>query len=354
MGNELSVEIMNNQKRNVYTYLAEENLAEDGDCYVKCLQEVYRWFGKNITSSKIVGMINSVSLKYENKELCQIVCCENWERIDGLIVNEKKVQFSSLKEGTENIKRALEAEKITILNVNTYYLDYTDDYKKLSGGYFRTGHSLIVHGFDDDEQMFIISDPTFKIMNKKISYEILGLAWTYTQDSDEFVPLKASIYSKSENMDYISIMWRALEENLKLFFEENGNYKQYLTWKDVRCINEMIYTLDKSIEKNRISEDHEILENVAYSIYHYVRWSRKSFGAFLNSEEFKKIAIPIKNIEFWEETFDMWSLIGMQMYRVVYSLNYEKLLDVRKRIVNQISKEIVMINELMTSLKLVA
>lgn len=64
---------MNNQKRNVYTYLAEENLAEDGDCYVKCLQEVYRWFGKNITSSKIVGMINSVSLKYENKELCQIV-----------------------------------------------------------------------------------------------------------------------------------------------------------------------------------------------------------------------------------------------------------------------------------------
>lgn len=337
--------------RSIYTYLDEGNIAEDGNCYVKCLQEVYKWFGKNLTSSKIVGIIDTVSLTYENKDLCQVVSYENWDNLEDVVAYEEKCQFSELNKGIEYLKEALEENKIIILSVNTYYLDYTDDYKKVSGGFFKTGHSLIVHGFDDARSEFLISDPTFRRMNSYISYEMLGLAWTYTEESDTFVPLNASIFGRSENQDYVTIMKKALVNSMDLFFEANMNNSDDFTWKNVRCINHVVNILNEIIEKKAVTENLTIIDNIAYSIHHYIRWARKSFGEFIDSDEFNSLPITEENKAFWKSTFDSWSAIGMGIYKVVYTSNYSKLVEVRDKIIMQVTEEIVKMVELKSLLR---
>mgnify|MGYP004465924241 CR=1 FL=1 len=344
------MEIFDKQYRGVGTYLDEDKLADDGDCYVKCLQEVYRWFGINMISSKIVCVVDSASLRYENKDLCQVVCFENWFRLNGVAANEEKHRFSDLNHGIETLKTALRAGKIIILSANTFYLDYTDDYKKNSGGFFRTGHSLIVHGFDDNKQEFLFSDPTFKRMNKSITYENLGLAWTYHEPIDTFVPLCASFFSKSKTYNSVDIMFDALERFICYFFEEDSSSTVYPQWKRVRCMNHLINTIDSILEKNNIIEDNSIIDNIAYSIHHYIRWSRKSFGEFLKSGEFLSLNLSDSSIEFWEKAFDSWTAIGMGMYKVVHTSNYEKLVEVRGKIVKLVLDEIMHINELRNTL----
>lgn len=321
--------------------------SDDGDCYVKCMQEVYQWYGYPITTSKIVGMINSTLLENKNDNLGCVVCYEDWSKLSGVMLDEEVVFYETLELGLMKLKEAIEQEKIVLLSVNTFYIDYTDDYLKRSGGFFGCGHVLIVHGFNEEEQMFIVSDPTFKVSHREISYKDLGMAWTYVKDSDGFIPLHARIYNKNQNCDYKPVMMSALKEDIYGYYEAEMDYGVQHTWKDVKGIN----VLQKCINEEDNDKNEELIENVAFSIYHYVRWSRKSMGNFLASEEFDIFSGIKEKAYFFESAFERWSIISLELYMAVQSKKKRRVLKAKEKMMLLVTEEISNIDDLMLLLK---
>ena len=141
-------------------------------------------------------------------------------------------------------------------------------------------------------------------------------------------------------------MYDALNRFINIFFDEDSESIIGTSYQNVRCINHIVNNIDAVLEKNSITEDIDIIENIAYSIQQYIRWSRKSFGGFLKSDEFALLNLTDEMISFWEKSFESWSVIGLVMYKVVYTSNYEKLVELRSKIVKLVFDEIKQIIEL--------
>lgn len=326
--------------------------SEDGDCFIKCLQEVYFYYKLPLTTSKIMGIINTLDLVYDSNELNQglIYIDENMKNLDNLPIKVNEVVFEDVERGLQFIKNELLNNRPVILSVNTYYLHYTDDYLKNSGGYFKTGHSIIVYGFDDIDCSFLVCDPTLNIARVSVSFEDMKLAWTYKKDANKFRPLCAYIFIENVELNLKKFLHQKLRENLMKYFVEM-DCSERSSLNNIAGFNMWL----KDFERVTLSEDisilhKEILENIAYSIFHEIRWSRKSFSLFLKSEEFADINKIDEYVNKFLNFFDRYTYAHNILVAGIYSNNLARIKNAYNEVINIINDEINCINNLLNDL----
>lgn len=70
--------------------------------------------------------------------------------------------------------------------------------------------------------------------------------------------------------------------------------------RDVQSVVNGVYEGEQKVQ---------ILKNIAESIFHQVRWSRRSMGLFLDSEEFKELFDLSGAVSPMCDLFDKWTLV---------------------------------------------
>lgn len=293
--------------------------SEDGNCFVKCLQEIYLYNNIEMTTSDILMLCDCFLLQYNPNEKGRISIYLNYKNLNKLPVDIIKERFDNQNEGILKIKEEIINNRLVVLIVNTYYLYYTDDYLKKSGGLFGGGHALIIKGFDDEKESFIICDPTFNIEEAYVSYEEMCLAWTYTKDSKFFKPLIMFCFEKRQGEDFNKhLVKEALKKDLEKYVS-GINYSSESICKWLYDFRDAL-ELDIDAEKKK-----KILLNVAYSILHEIRWSRKSIGLALKKWGFSKnINLNIYANKF-ENYFNKWSKIHNLIYIGIKTEDIERI-----------------------------
>lgn len=313
---------------------------EDGDCYIKCLYEICKELKIPLSTSKLIALMGGLLLEDDGVELGKVCYVQEAELIEDTVFLIKEKQYNNLEEGLVEIKKELLNNRLLIIPVNVYYICYTDDYLKNSGGFFHGPHYLILHGFDDGKKVFIISDPVFKKESYEIDYDVFSLAWTYTKDAGRFVPLLAGVYGKKDNVDYASLLKKTLKESIKGYFVPEADQNEEHTWEQVYCINTLITQLDHYMGKSFFHDKKQFLLNLNYSIFFYMRWVRKSMGYFLASDEFKEYEGLAEYKEFFLKKFDEWTLVSNLLAIGVDKENDKRICKARDKMIMLVEEEV--------------
>lgn len=325
--------------------IAKEQI--DGSCFVKCLQEVYRYCNKPITTTKIVALTDGLVFNTEDVSQGKLWFHMKMDLLQGIMLEWRRMSFGTLEEGLAFLKKEIENGRPVIMSVNTYYIRYTDDYLKLSGGFFHGGHMLVLHGFDEEKQIFIVSDPVFQAEAQTISYKELSLAWTYTKDAGDFEPLLCYAYLPNDSKPYISAMRNALKNFAVKYFEDDVRIEARHTWNQVRGISTLVDLLEEYMEKPFDSQTIQMLNNINYSIFHTIRWQKKSAGYFLSSQEFSEYEGLKKQGDYFKSMFEQWTIVSGMLTRAIQREDVKKLRRVREKMITLVEEEITHVEEIL-------
>lgn len=327
-------------------------VTNDGDCLVKCVSEIYKWNKCPITTTHIVGMTGGLLLVDKGVSQGKVGYCQEWEWIDGMMLTKDSCIFESLEEGINRVKQEIRKENVVMISANTYYLAYTDDYLTNSGGFFNGGHMLLLHGFDEERKVFVVSDPVFHVEGYEISYEEFILAWTYTKDAGSFIPLTAFTFSKNDNVDHMPLMKESLHKSIFSYFDKGVPIVGQHSWEQVFCINKLINQLDSYMGKVFDAEKKDFIDNLYYSIFHHIRWARKSMGHFWALEEFAEYDGLKEHEEFFIHTFETWSVIANLLYIGLQEGKDARIERAKNKMIEVVGEETLHIEQVASILKL--
>lgn len=279
--------------------LEELYLSEDGNCFFKCLQSVYRYYGIDITTSDLLVMSDCYSMLCNKSEYGNISIYVDLKKLESMPLKVNRVQCDSIEFGIEEIEYEIKNNNIVLLLVNTYFLEYTDDYLKNSGGYFGGGHALLIKGFDNEKHKFIVYDPTYRINEYLIDYDKMKLAWTYVEGTKNFKPRIMYTFERlnEENFDLNKFINNSFINNMRTYYRTiKNNTSDIYKW-----LNDYKYAVDTFNIK--------ILNNIAKSIFHEIRWARKSMYLFLKNRKNIIKYLDNKQINYFKEFYEEWTQI---------------------------------------------
>ncbi|RDU22375.1 hypothetical protein [Anaerosacchariphilus polymeriproducens] len=325
--------------------------SQDGDCFIKCLQEIYYWYGYPINTYKILGITNCLNFKVKDEGNGKLKTIREMDRINNRMINSEIRSGATLDECFECIFSEIDKQNPLVALVNTFYLYYTGDYLKRSGGFFKGYHGLIINGYDKVNKKIVVTDLVYDKYNVEIAFEEFALAWTYTKDAPFFKPLKYIVYSCDIfDYDYSSLMKESLVYSLQIYLNDLETWNQ--DKKKSINIFSMLFEFDKIVKGECLGKERtELVENLSYSIFHEVRWSRKSMGLFLASEEICEMYDFTSYSKSFYLQFDKWTLAHNMLLTSIRSNNEKRFFKTQNLIRSLIFEENDLVKDLMTLLK---
>lgn len=281
----------------------------EGDCLMKCLQEIFYWYGYPLEAFKLAGITNCLNLQILEEDIGKAASFFEIERINHKIINFKLIQGKNLEDSLKTLFEVIDSDNLLIALLNTYHLYYTEDYHKLSGGLFKSYHSVIINGYDLEKQVILVTDLNEMQTSIEVNIEEFGLEWTYTKDATYFEPLKYVVCSRVENpANYCDIMLDSLKYSVNMYLSDMKKAQESTeNLQNIFALQKIMSDVinDMYEEKQRV----DILNNIVYSIFHFIRWSCKSRGYFFDFDEFKEVYDFSEIVPQMHDLFDDWTLV---------------------------------------------
>ncbi len=314
-------------------------LNTEGTCFSKCIQAVLKFYDTSFVERRLLGIENNLRTNYfgmSEDETYRGKIIGNGRLTTVEAVNKKLPVLlkynncDTFEKADEIIRNEILRKAPIIAAVNSYYINYMNDYLKIPGGYFKAYHMCVIVGYNEDE--YIVADPWLDFKYVKIEKNKFYLAWTYSEGIKDFNPF--SYYSIQVKDEFITcnlgkICLDSAIENLNYLIQFNT--KEFKVVDDLKCI----------IDSSTISEEQwAFLGNLQEALFNTLSWSRRLFSEFILTEFLDKNEECIECSRKFMQFYDEWQLISKLILISLKSKNNSRLYSVLSKIENLIQLEL--------------
>lgn len=303
---------------------------EVGSCFVKVLEVLFRYYGFDLKTYSIEGISECLEVLYskcdfENEIEPKIFVNKSSEIQNALNtklpVHLQREHFNTYEEGIHYVKKEIDNGRPVCIAVNTYYLNYSDDYHTKYGGLFKNYHMLIVKGYSDENNQVYVVDPALFKDDESIPYDELKSAWDdgtgIEREYHPYVYYDFKIEQPIENLK--DIIFQSFVSNLSNFFTDTKCNRCGIEFqRGIVGLQEICDDL-KKLSKYDLNDAfrEKAIDSIYQGGFHLIRYTRLDFQLYFN-EYFGNEIFPELSV-----LFDKWTEFLTKLAIVTRLRKYE-------------------------------